>query len=196
MGQRNSKRFVPRAIALEQCGVGLCLQLALQLCPLLTLQFGPLTYQPIECVVISSNQSALWSCLPRVTSQLGEGSSMSVVWVLFVSLSWSCGGLALCTKQSWSVFPNGFLENFTEVWSLFETFLGQRICSYVGRLESLGQGWSSKKDSVNKNVRWLWGGTSEPQPPYFRAFEVRCYLQFFQRLFNIRIRVMVQISSS
>ena len=30
---------------------------ALQLCP--PLQFGPLTYQPIECVFISSNQSAL-----------------------------------------------------------------------------------------------------------------------------------------
>ena len=30
---------------------------ALQLCP--PLQFGPLTYQPIECAFISSNQSAL-----------------------------------------------------------------------------------------------------------------------------------------
>ena len=30
---------------------------ALQLCP--PLQFGPLTYQPIECVFVSSNQSAL-----------------------------------------------------------------------------------------------------------------------------------------
>ena len=43
---------------------------------------------------------------------------------------------------------------------MFETFLGQRICSYVGELESLGQGWkhkpraqikSSKKDSNEKN---------------------------------------------
>ena len=49
------------------------------------------------------------------------------------------------------------------------------------------QSQSSKKDSSNKNVRWL---------PYFRASEVRCYLQFFQRRFYIRIRVMVQISSS
>ena len=56
------------------------------------------------------------------------------------------------------------------------------------------QSESSKKDSSDKNVRWLRGGTSEP--PYFRAPEVRCYLQFFQRLFCIRIRVMVQISSS
>ena len=46
----------------------------------------------------------------------------------------------LCMRQFWSVFPDGFLENFTEVRSMFETFLGQRICSYVGELESLGQG--------------------------------------------------------
>ena len=50
---------------------------ALQLCP--PLQFGPLTYQPIEWGFISSNQSALWSCLLHVTSQLGEGCSMSFV---------------------------------------------------------------------------------------------------------------------
>ena len=30
----------------------------------------------------------------------------------------------------------------------------------------------------------------------FRASEVRCYLHFFQKAFFIRIRVMVQISSS
>ena len=43
---------------------------------------------------------------------------------------------------------------------MFETFLGQRICSYVGELENLGQGWkykpraqikSSKKYSNKKN---------------------------------------------
>ena len=45
----------------------------------------------------------------------------------------------LCMKQFWSVFPDGFLENFTLVQSMFETFLGQRICSYVGELESVGQ---------------------------------------------------------
>ena len=50
---------------------------ALQLCP--PLQFGPLTYQPIEWGFTSSNQSALWSCLLHVTSQLGEGCSMSFV---------------------------------------------------------------------------------------------------------------------
>ena len=42
-------------------------------------------------------------------------------------------------KQFWSVFPDGFLENFTGVRNMFETFLGQRICSYVGELESVGQ---------------------------------------------------------
>ena len=31
---------------------------------------------------------------------------------------------------------------------------------------------------------------------YFRASEVRCYLQYFQRRFYIRTRVMAQISSS
>ena len=45
----------------------------------------------------------------------------------------------LCMKQFWSISPDGFLENFTGVRSMFETFLGQRICSYVGELESVGQ---------------------------------------------------------
>ena len=62
-------------------------------------------------------------------------------------------------KQFWSVFTDGFLENFTEVRSMLETFLGKLICSYVGELESQGQGWkhkpraqikSSKKDSSKK----------------------------------------------
>ena len=62
-------------------------------------------------------------------------------------------------KQFWSVFTDGFLENFTEVRSMLETLLGKRICSYVGELESQGQGWkhkpraqikSSKKDSSKK----------------------------------------------
>ena len=112
---------------------------ALQLCR--PLQFGPLTYQSIECVFISSNQSGLWSCLPRVTSQLGPVED-------------------LCMKQFWSVFHDGFLENFTVVRSMFESFLAQRICSYVGEPESLWEGWkqkprtqikSSKKDSNKKN---------------------------------------------
>ena len=33
-------------------------------------------------------------------------------------------------------FPDGFLENFTGVESMLETFLGQRIQLYVHMLES------------------------------------------------------------
>ena len=62
-----------------------------------------------------------------MTSQPGEGSSMRFV-------------RRLVYEQFWSLFLDGFLENFTEVRSIFETFLGQSICSYVGELESLGQG--------------------------------------------------------
>ena len=42
-------------------------------------------------------------------------------------------------KQFSSVFPDGFLENFIGVRSMLENFLSQRICSYVGELESMGQ---------------------------------------------------------
>ena len=41
----------------ERAGERTRSSVALQLCP--PLQFGPLTYQPIECVFISSNQSVL-----------------------------------------------------------------------------------------------------------------------------------------
>ena len=50
----------------------------------------------------------------------------------------------------------GFFKNATEVRSMFETFLGQRICSHVGELESPGQAQascpikSSKKDDTSK----------------------------------------------
>ena len=46
----------------------------------------------------------------------------------------------LCMKQFWSVFPDGCAENFTGVRSMFETFLGQRISSYVGELRKRGTG--------------------------------------------------------
>ena len=73
---------------------------------------------------------------------------------------------------------------------MFETFLGQRICSYVGELESVEQEWkmkaqascpeSSKKDSSSKKndpvLKKKWCND-------FRASEVRCYLQFFQKAF-------------
>ena len=39
----------------------------------------------------------------------------------------------LCMKQFWSVFPDGFLDNFTEVRSMLETF---SVNAYVHMLES------------------------------------------------------------
>ena len=39
----------------------------------------------------------------------------------------------LCMKQFWSFFPDEFLENFTEVRSMFETF---SVNAYVHMLES------------------------------------------------------------
>ena len=50
---KESRRTSP-LVFVDGCGYTF---VALQLCP--PLQFGPLTYQPIECVFISSNQSAL-----------------------------------------------------------------------------------------------------------------------------------------
>ena len=72
---------------------------------------------------------------------------------------------------------------------MLETFLGQRICSYVGELESMGQEWkhkpcvqikSSKKDSSSKKN---YPGLKRKWCNDFRASEVRCYLQFFQKAF-------------
>ena len=140
---------------------------ALQLCP--SLQFGPLTYEPIECVFISSNQSVLWSCLLHVTSQLGEGCSMSFVRFRFfiVLILWR-----LVYETVWSVFPDGFLESFTEVWSLFETFLGLRICSYVGELESVGQGWKHNQRVRRRTVPTRMYGGSAVVPQSHRIFKL------------------------
>ena len=99
---------------------------ALQLCP--PLQFGPLTYQPIEWGFVSSNQSALWSCLLHVTSQLGEGCSMSFVR-FSVLIVWKT-----CVWNSFGAFsPMGF-------WRILQKF---EVCSklssvnaYVHMLES------------------------------------------------------------
>ena len=44
--------------------------------------------------------------------------------------------LKTCVRNSFGAFSRWVLENFTEVRSMFETFLGQRICSYVGELEA------------------------------------------------------------
>ena len=99
-----------------------------------------------------SNQSALRLCLLHVTSQLGEGCSMSFVRCVFLT----CRRLVYETVLE--RFPQWVFGGFKEVWSMFATFLGQRICPYVGELESLGRGWkhkpraqikSSRKDSSN-----------------------------------------------
>ena len=84
---------------------------------------------PIECVSISSNQSSPCDFPTRGGLEYE-----------FCSFRCPYPVEDLYMKQFWSVFADGFLENFTEVRSMFETFLGQRICSYVGELESLGQG--------------------------------------------------------
>ena len=161
-----SSPFPVAAISKSERTLGVRLRsadVALQLCP--PLQFGPLTYQPIECVFVSSNQSALWSCLLHVTSQLGEGCSMSFVRFSVLIVWKTCG-------KFWSVFPDGFLENFTEVWSLFETFLGQRICSYVGELESVGQGWKHNQRVRRRTVATRMCGGSEVVPHSHRIFEL------------------------
>ena len=76
--------------------------LALQLCP--PLQFGPLTNQPIEYVFISSNQSALWSCLRHLTSQVGEGCTVSFVRFL-LQIRWK-------TKTVLERFPRWVFGEF------------------------------------------------------------------------------------
>ena len=139
---------------------------ALQLCP--PLQFGPLTYQPIECVFISSNQSALWSCLYHMlyhlTSQLGEGCSMSFVRFVLL-IRWKT-----CVWNSFGAFSRWVFGEFTGVRSMFETFLGQRICSYVGELESLG--WKHNQRVRRRTVATRMYGGSEVVPQSYRIFEL------------------------
>ena len=94
---------------------------ALQLCP--PLQFGPLTYQPIECVFISSNQSALWSCLYHLTSQLGEGCSMSFVrFVLLIrwkTCVWNSFG-AFSPIGFWRIYRSAkYVRNFPRSTHMF-----------------------------------------------------------------------------
>ena len=116
---------------------------ALQLCP--PLQFGPLTYQPIEWGFISSNQSALRSCLLHVTSQLGEGCSMTFVRFVFL-IPWMT-----CVWNSFGAFsPMGFLRILQkfEVCSKLSRSTHMFICwrARIFELESLGQGWKHNKE--------------------------------------------------
>ena len=108
----------------------------------------------ISCGVAVVSSVAVWSSHPSTNRiRFGFFQSKCVVIVSSTFDFPSRGGLYyefcsfrfadpvedLCMKQFWSVFPDGFVENFTGVRSMFETFLGQRICSYVGELESVGQ---------------------------------------------------------
>ena len=137
---------------------------ALQLCP--PLQFGPLTYQPIEWGFVSSNQSALWWCLLHVTSQLGEGSSMSFVrfsvLIVWKTCIWNS---TVLERFAWWVFGGfyrslKFVRNFPRSTHIFICWRARKPGT---RLKA--QSGSSKKDSSNKNVQWLWGGS-------YRIFEL------------------------
>ena len=74
-----------------------------------------------------------------IVSSTSDFPSRGGLYYEFCSFRFADSVEDLCMKQFWSFFPDGFLENFTGVRSMFETFLGQRICSYVGELESVGQ---------------------------------------------------------
>ena len=79
-----------------------------------------------------------------IVSSLCDFPTRGGLWYEFCSFRFPDPVEDLSMKQFCSVFPVGFLENFTEVRSMFETFLAQRVCSYVGELESLGQRWKHK----------------------------------------------------
>ena len=84
---------------------------ALQLCP--PLQFGPLTYQPIECVFVSSNQSALWSCLYHLTYQLTRAVAASYPDVSLL--------MKMCAQRNAGRTQRGFAFRLPSVpfpWSL------------------------------------------------------------------------------
>ena len=144
---------------------------ALHLCP--PLQFGPLTYQPTECVFISSNQSVLWSCLLHVTSQLWEGCSTS----LFASFSWSCGRLAYETV----------LERFPR-WGFGEFYRSLKYVLNFPRSTYMFICWRARKPGTRMKAKASKKDSSK---------KIRYYIcSSFKRLFYVRIRVMVQISSS
>ena len=79
-----------------------------------------------------------------IVSSLCDFPTRGGLWYDFCSFRFPDPVEDLSMKQFCSVFPDRFLENFTEVRSMFETFLAQGICLYVGELESLGLGWKHK----------------------------------------------------
>ena len=100
---------------------------ALQLCP--PLQFGPLTYQQIKCVFFFFQSK----CVVIVSSPF-DFPTRGGLQCEFCSFRFADPLEDLCMKQFRWVFGE-----FTEVRSMFETFLAEGICSYVGELESMGQ---------------------------------------------------------
>ena len=132
-----------------------CTYVALQLCP--PLQFGPLTYQPIEWGFVSSNQSALWSCLLHVTSQLGEGCSMSFVRFSVLIVWKTCVWNSL-EHFPWWVFGEfyrslKFVRNFPRSTHIFICWRARKPGTRMKAQSEI-----SKKDSSNKNVfSSVWG---------------------------------------
>ena len=103
---------------------------ALQLCP--PLQFGPLIYQPIESVFVSSNQSSLCSCLRHLTSQLHVGEDCSMSFVRFVLLfRWR-----LVYETVLERFPRLVFGEFYRSANYIRNFPlpTHTVCSYVGEL--------------------------------------------------------------
>ena len=133
--------------------------LALQLCP--QLQFGPLTYQPIEWGrewgFVSSNQSALWSCLLHVTSQLGEGCSMSFVrfsvLIVWKTCVWNTFGAFSLMGFGEFYRSLRFVRNFPRSTHIFICWRARKPGTRMKAQSEI-----SKKDSSNKNVfSSVWG---------------------------------------
>ena len=115
---------------------------ALQLRP--PLQFGPLNYQPIECVFTSSNQSALWSCLRHLTSQLGEGCSMSFVRFVLL-IRWKT-----CVWNSFGAFsPIGFWRIYRSA-KYVRDFPRSRHMFICWRARKRGTGMKAQASCPNK----------------------------------------------
>ena len=80
------------------------------------------------CVFTSSNQSALWSCLRHLTSQVGEGCSMSFVRFVLL-MRWKT-----CVWNSFGTFfPMGFWRILQECEVCSKLSSGN---AYVHMLES------------------------------------------------------------
>ena len=105
---------------------------------------------------LSTNRMRFYFFQPKcvvIVSSLCDFPSREGLWYEFCSFRFLDPVEDLSMKQFCSVFPDGFLENFTEVRSMIETFLAQRLCSYIGELESLGQRWKHKPRAQIKSSK-------------------------------------------